>query len=139
MLTYHYNNRIFYTLIEEKAIDRVLKVIDALGISARQFDMSIGTTNGYCLRMHKNHASIGSDIIERISRKYPKVNLVWLITGKGDMFLEPKDQPHFSDAQIDAMIHEKVNEKIEIERQKLLDQVNAEIVKIKNELSGNKT
>lgn len=125
-------------MTEEKAIDRVLKVIDALGMSARQFDMSIGTTNGYSLRMHKNHASIGSDIIERISKKYPKVNLVWLITGKGDMFLQPKDQPQYTDAQIDAMISDKVNEKIESERQKLLDQVNAEIAKIKNELSGNK-
>lgn len=121
-------------MIEEKAIDRVLKVIDALGMSARQFDISIGTTNGYSLRMHKNHASIGSDIIERIYKKYPKVNLVWLITGKGDMFLEPRDQPKFSDAQIDAMISEKVDGKIEEERQKLLDEVNAEIAKLKSEL-----
>jgi hypothetical protein len=44
-----------------------------------------------------------------------------------------------SDAQIDAMISEKVNEKIESERQKLLYQVNAEIAKVKNELLGNKT
>lgn len=123
---------------EEKAIDRVLKVIDALGMSARQFDMSIGTTNGYSLRMHKNRASIGSDIIERISKKYPKVNLVWLITGKGDMLLESKDRPQFTDAQIDAIINEKIDEKIASERQKILDEINAEITKIKNELFGKK-
>ena len=125
-------------MLEEKAIDRVLKIIDALGMSARQFDLSIGTTNGYSLRMHKNHASIGSDIIERISKKYPKINLVWLITGKGDMFLESKDRPQFTDAQIDAMISEKIDGKIASERQKLLDEINDEITKIRNELSGKK-
>lgn len=122
----------------DKAIDRVLQIIECLGMSARQFDMSIGTTNGYSLRMHKNRASIGSDIIERISKKYPKINLVWLITGKGEMFLEAKDIPVLSDAQIDNMINEKIEEKLNIERQRLLDEVNAEIEKMRNQLSNDK-
>lgn len=117
----------------DKAIDRVLQIIESLGMSARQFDMSIGTTNGYSLRMHKNRASIGSDIIERISKKYPRINLVWLITGKGEMFLDAKDIPVLSDAQIENMINEKIEEKIAAERQELLKEVNAEIKKIRGD------
>jgi hypothetical protein len=47
-----------------------------MGMSARQFDLSIGTANGYILRMEKNNASVVSDVIERIAKKYPKINLV---------------------------------------------------------------
>ena len=65
-------------------------MVSALELSARQFDISIGTANGYTLRMKKNNASVGSDVIERIKQKYPQVNLVWLITGKGEMFIEEK-------------------------------------------------
>ena len=63
-------------------------MIKHLNLSARQFDLSISASNGYTLRMQKNNASVGSDVIERIVKLYPQVNLVWLITGKGDMLLE---------------------------------------------------
>jgi hypothetical protein len=71
-----------------KTIHRIIQVIEHLDISARQFDISIGTANGYTLRMRKNNASVGSDVIERIVKQYPQINLVWLITGKGDMLIE---------------------------------------------------
>ena len=75
-----------------KTVHRIIELISELNLSARQFDMSIGTANGYILRMKKNNASVGSDIIERIIKVYPKVNLVWLITGEGNMFIStPED------------------------------------------------
>ena len=71
-----------------KTIFRIFDVIEHYGLSARQFDISIGAANGYSLRMRKNNASVGSDVIERIIKQYPKINLVWLIMGEGEMFLE---------------------------------------------------
>ena len=68
-----------------KTIDRLMQFIEHAGLSARQFDLSIGASNGYTLRMRKNHASIGSDVIENIVRTYPQLNLIWLITGEGEM------------------------------------------------------
>ena len=70
-----------------KAIDRIFSIIQSLGMSARQFDMSIGASNGYTLRMKKNNASVGSDILERIVEKYPFVNINWVVTGHGTMFV----------------------------------------------------
>jgi len=52
-----------------KTINRIVKLLDTLNLSARQFDLSIGTGNGYTLRMQKNNASVGSDVIERIIKQ----------------------------------------------------------------------
>jgi len=71
-----------------KTIDRINKFVLNEGISARQFDISIGAANGYTLRMIKNNASVGSDVIEKIIEVYPNLNLIWLITGKGTMYLQ---------------------------------------------------
>ena len=76
-----------------KTVHRIIELISELKLSARQFDISIGTANGYILRMQKNNASVGSDVIERIIKEYPQVNLVWLITGKGDMYITEQSQP----------------------------------------------
>lgn len=86
-----------------KTINRIIQLLDALSLSARQFDMSIGSANGYTLRMEKNNASVGSDVIERIIKTYPQVNLVWLITGNGDMFVsQPASKPKRSKTEIEA-------------------------------------
>lgn len=118
-----------------KTIHRIIGLIRSLGISARQFDLSIGTANGYTLRMEKNNASVGSDVIERITEVYPQVNLVWLITGKGSMFIEDigikakaKAQ---TTAEIEAYINQKINEKISEEKKQLLDEILKEIEGLK--------
>ena len=111
-----------------KTINRIIQLIDQLGISARQFDISIGAANGYTLRMEKNNASVGSDVIERIVKKYPKLNLVWLITGKGPMFLEDSNHTETSNTvDIDVLVNEKFNEKWSQEKKELLDEIINEI------------
>jgi len=118
-----------------KTIFRIFEVIEHLGLSARKFDISIGAANGYSLRMKKNNASVGTDVIERIIKQYPKINLVWLITGKGTMFIEEQST---SDAitkhDIDAFIKEKLNDKWNAEKQELLDEIISEIEQQKNKL-----
>lgn len=70
---------------DKKAIQRLKEFIDYKSISLNSFDVSIGASNGYIGRMIKNNASIGSDVIEKISCVFPELNLIWLITGEGDM------------------------------------------------------
>ena len=70
--------------------------IKAAGMSARKFDLSIGASNGYTLRMSKKRASIGSDVIERILKQYPDLNVVWLLTGEGHM-LKSQEQTDILD------------------------------------------
>ena len=69
-----------------------MQFIKYSGLSARQFDLSIGASNGYTLRMSKNRASIGSDVIENILRVYPDLNVAWLLTGEGPMLKSQREE-----------------------------------------------
>ena len=116
-----------------KTIHRIIELVSELNLSARQFDISIGTANGYILRMKKNNASVGSDVIERIIKEYPQVNLVWLITGKGDMFITDKPKLKIrSKEEIIAYIDNRLTSKWSDEQKALLDEVLKEIKDSKN-------
>ena len=119
-----------------KTIDRLIQFIEYAGLSARQFDISIGAANGYTLRMKKNHASIGSDVIENILRTYPQLDVVWLLTGEGNMIKEThEDIPEFDQLpreqqlEINRIIELKIKERQQKELQELLKQVTEEIEK----------
>lgn len=110
-----------------------MQFIAYAGLSARQFDLSIGASNGYTLRMKKNKASIGSDVIENIIKTYPQLNLVWLITGEGEMIRQEEEILDFDDLpldrkkEIELIIEEKIKERQEQELKRLLKEVTEEI------------
>ncbi len=117
-----------------------MQFIQHAGLSARQFDISIGAANGYTLRMKKNKASIGSDVIENIVRTYPQLNVAWLITGEGEMLKAEKelelldfDQlPRQKQQEIEAIIESKIRERQEAELKELLKEVTQEIQRRKS-------
>ena len=116
-----------------KTIHRIIQFINHKNLSARQFDISIGSANGYTLRMQKNNASVGSDVIERIVNTYPQLNLIWLITGKGDMLLTEQTKSNVrSKTEIETYINDRLNEKWSAEKKALLDEILKEIRNVKN-------
>ncbi|MGB5402508.1 MAG: hypothetical protein WBN13_00895 [Robiginitalea sp.] len=123
-----------------KTIDRLMMFIKQSGLSARQFDLSIGASNGYTLRMLKNKASIGSDVIETILRIYPDLNVVWLLTGKGEMFksqdvsdiLDFDDLPDHRKQEIERIIEVKIKERQRDDLKALLREVTQEMGKDPN-------
>ncbi|WP_158979182.1 hypothetical protein [Cellulophaga sp. L1A9] len=116
-----------------KTVDRLMQFIKHAGMSARQFDLSIGASNGYTLRMLKNNASIGSDVIENIVATYPNLNLVWLITGEGEMLKSEANSLNFNQlpkekqSEIEQIIERKIRERQERELRSLLKDVTDEI------------
>lgn len=118
-----------------KTIDRLIQFIKYAGLSARQFDLSIGASNGYTLRMQKNNASIGSDVIENILKTYPQLNVIWLITGEGEMLKENEEElilnfeelPKEKQKEIERIIETKIKERQEEELKRLLKEVTEEI------------
>ncbi len=118
-----------------KTIDRLMQFIQHAGLSARQFDLSIGASNGYTLRMKKNNASVGSDVIENILRVYPQLNVVWLLTGEGTMLktkthAEPLDFDQLSrekQEEIEAIIESKIKERQKEDLERLMQEIRAEI------------
>jgi len=68
-----------------KIIERLNQFIDYKNISLNMFDKSIGASNGYIGKQIKNNGSIGSDLIQKIFSVYPDLNILWLMTGEGEM------------------------------------------------------
>lgn len=115
-----------------------MQFIKHAGLSARQFDISIGASNGYTLRMKKNSASIGSDVIENIIQTYPQLNLIWLITGEGEMLnphrtvIESGELPYEQKRELEQIIEKKIRARQEAELRALLAEVTEEIEKRKS-------
>lgn len=118
-----------------KTIDRLIQFINHIGLSARQFDISIGASNGYTLRMKKNHASVGSDVLETILQTYPDLNVVWLLTGEGVMLKSQMEEeildferlPAEKKAIIEKIIEDKIRERQHQELRNLVKEVAKEI------------
>lgn len=61
---------------------RILLYAENLGISKREFYTSIGVSRGTL----ESKTSITEDIINKFLNAYPLVNILWLMTGEGDMY-----------------------------------------------------
>lgn len=112
-----------------------MQFIEHAGLSARQFDLSIGASNGYTLRMNKNKASVGSDVIENIIRAYPDLNVEWLLTGEGKMLksemeeepLEFDKLPPYRQKELELIIEKKIRERQREEMRDMLREITDEI------------
>tara|TARA_R110000796_G_scaffold88850_6_gene192060 strand:+ start:132221 stop:132583 length:363 start_codon:yes stop_codon:yes gene_type:complete len=120
-----------------------MQFIKYSGLSARQFDISIGASNGYTLRMQKNKASVGSDVIENIVATYPQLNLIWLITGEGEMIKSETEilgfnqLPRDKQTEIEQLIEQKIRARQEEELKHLLKEVTDEINAIEKKKAKN--
>ncbi len=68
-----------------RLIDRIHQYLEFKGITAYKFEHTCAIANGYLKKQAKGKGSVGSDILEKIHKKYADLNLVWLLTGKGAM------------------------------------------------------
>lgn len=68
-----------------RTIDRLLEYITMKKITVYAFERSCQVSNGYLKKQSKGKGAIGSHVLEKIHRKYPELNLLWLVTGKGAM------------------------------------------------------
>lgn len=69
------------------ARERLRIYIDYKGISKYRFYKEAGLSNGFL----DKEGNIGSDKCEKIYYLYPDLNLIWLITGEGDMILSSQN------------------------------------------------
>ena len=64
------------------AKERLIVYLEHIDMNPRSFEISIGAYNGL---VSKINTSIKIEILERISKKYPDLNLEWLQIGTGEM------------------------------------------------------
>ncbi len=72
-------------------IDRIREFIENNNISIRQFEISIGASNGLISNAIKKGTDIQSKWISKIIEIY-KINPIWLLTGEGEMLRMPAGQ-----------------------------------------------
>jgi hypothetical protein len=70
-----------------RIIDRLTKYLRQKAITAYSFERRCQIANGYLKKQVKGKGSIGSEILARIYHHYPDLNLLWLISGEGEMLL----------------------------------------------------
>ena len=68
--------------MKSTAVERLKMYLCEKGITTRNFEMSIGKSNGY-MNGVKN---IPSNVLEEILDKYRDLSAEWLLRGTGDMF-----------------------------------------------------
>nr|WP_297167496.1 hypothetical protein [uncultured Dysgonomonas sp.] len=64
--------------------DRIKQLYTALGMSSRAFSEQIGKSQMFARTIG---ATIGVDVVNNIITEFPQVNLHWLVTGEGEMFI----------------------------------------------------
>lgn len=77
-----------------RIIDRLSLYLDAKRITPYAFERLNQVANGYLKKQQRGKGTIGSDIVERIHKNYPDLNLVWLFSGLGDMILDAELVKH---------------------------------------------
>lgn len=116
-----YNNIMAEKKTNREIKERVLLVCNHLGISANKLSQDSGMSREY-IRLMKDFAN--ADFLRYIYRTYPQIDLVWLITGEGEMIKKNEETGNVS------LLIKMLND----EREKV-KKLEAEIAKLKEEFN----
>lgn len=67
---------------------RLKQLRDALGLNKNQLAVKLGIDNGNLSRYESGKVKPNSEFYERLVHKFEQVNLSWLISGEGEMFIQ---------------------------------------------------
>jgi hypothetical protein len=71
-----------------KPIERIEIFIHFKKITPHAFEKKIKLSNGYFSKQLKHLGSVGSDILIRIHHTYTDLDILWILTGEGQMLKE---------------------------------------------------
>uniref|UniRef100_UPI004056F9AC hypothetical protein n=1 Tax=Alistipes sp. TaxID=1872444 RepID=UPI004056F9AC len=78
---------------KEGSWERLEAVINWANMSVNYFAHYIGLPRGENLyQIRRGNNGISRDVARRISTRFPEVNEAWLLTGTGDMFINPDER-----------------------------------------------
>jgi hypothetical protein len=98
-----------------KPIERIEIFMHFKKISPHAFEQKIDLSNGYFSKQLKNLGSVGSDILIKIYLAYPELDILWILTGEGQMLKQAEQESQ----QIDDIILEDFTNKYTSENKKL--------------------
>ena len=98
-----------------KPIERIEIFMHFKKISPHAFEQKIDLSNGYFSKQLKNLGSVGSDILIKIYLAYPELDILWILTGEGQMLKQAEQESQ----QIGDIILEDFANKYTSENKKL--------------------
>ena len=98
-----------------KPIERIEIFMHFKKISPHAFEQKIDLSNGYFSKQLKNLGSVGSDILIKIYLAYPELDILWILTGEGQMLKLAEQESQ----QIGDIILEDFTNKYTSENKKL--------------------
>lgn len=79
--------------IDNEQWKRLSEVLDLAGMSPNYFARYIGLPTGeYIYRIKRGQNGITRDVANRIGQKFPNININWLLTGEGCIFLDEAEE-----------------------------------------------
>lgn len=117
-----------------KPIERIALYLHFKSISPHSFERNIHLSNGYYAKQLKNLGSVGSDILIKIHHHFPDLNILWVLTGDGQMVLEEHLKMSNSIANDFTHRYESENKKLK-SMESDLDKLNT-LVKDKEKIIG---
>lgn len=70
-----------------RLIDRLDKFVDFKNLNRHAFELECQIANGYINKQSKGKGGIGPRILLKIGEKFKELNLMWVLTGEGEMTL----------------------------------------------------
>lgn len=65
--------------------ERLVQLIDFLGMSIREFEREISVGEGLINKIIVRKSSPKVEVVEKIVEKFPQISLEWLVLGKGEI------------------------------------------------------
>lgn len=93
--------------------ERLIELCTEMSITPNQFSQEIGKNREF---IRKIIGEIGSDVLRNINRKYPTINIMWIITGEGEKFLSSDDKTSNDDNLTNYLKEENKELKEEVKR-----------------------
>lgn len=101
------------------------------GLSAHEVERSCGISNGYLKKQYQGKGGMGSEMLEKLYREYPDLDLIWLITGRRDLNQNDNPVDYMLEEEHMPLKHSPGEELIALRRQlKLLEEMNSDKEKI---------
>jgi len=69
---------------------RLEQIISMLGLTQKAFAQRVNVAQSFVTNMIRGKKGISARVLNGLTENYPQVNIAWLLTGEGEMFLEKK-------------------------------------------------
>lgn len=86
-------------------VDRINLLLKAKNITARQFAEEIGIQPSGISHILSGRNNPSLDFVMKVMKRWPEINISWLMFGKGEMYVSPSEMQHPT-VQEQPIVHE---------------------------------